>query len=66
LVTSGAIITLLGLALVGLIVANWEVCVAAATLSGAVTAVTAAGGVALIGLMLIYAGMPQKRGIATA
>ncbi len=66
LVTSGAIITVLGLALVGLIVANWEVCVAAATLSGAATAVTAAGGVALIGLMLIYAGMPQKRGIAAA
>ena len=66
LVASGAFITLLGIALVGLIVANWELCVAAATLSGAATAVTAGAGVALIGLTLIYAGMPQKGGVVTA
>ncbi len=63
LLASGAVITLLGIALIALIVANWDVCVAAATLSGAVTAATAAGGVGLIGLMLIYAGLP-KRGVA--
>jgi hypothetical protein len=66
LVASGVVITLLGVALVALIIANWEVCVAAATLSGAATAATAAAGVGLIGLTLIYAGMPQKRGTATA
>lgn len=66
LVASGAIIAALGAALVALIYANWDLCVEAATLSGAATAATAAGGVCLIGLTLIYAGMPQKRGVVNA
>ncbi len=66
LVASGAIIAALGAALVALIYANWDLCVEAATLSGAATAATAAGGVGLIGLTLIYAGMPQKRGVVNA
>jgi ACS family hexuronate transporter-like MFS transporter len=60
LVVSGAVIGVLGIALIGLIAANWEVCVAAATLSGAATAATAAVGVALIGVTLIYAGLPKQ------
>jgi ACS family hexuronate transporter-like MFS transporter len=61
LVISGAIVTVLGAALITLITNNWALCVEAATLSGAVTAVTAAAGVALIGLTLVYAGLPKKR-----
>ena len=64
LVISGLSVTVLGIAFIALIVDNWDVCVAAATLSGAATAVTAAIGVALIGLALIYAGSPQKRTVA--
>src|SRR5690606_26937678 len=63
LIVSGAVIVLIGAALIALIAANWNVCVAAATLSGAATAVTAAGGVALIGLTLVYAGLPQRRAV---
>ena len=56
LVTSGAIVGVAGLALVGVIVANWERCVHAAKLAGAAQAVTAAIGVVLIGSALAYAG----------
>lgn len=66
LIVSGAVIVLIGAALIALIAANWNVCVAAATLSGAATAVTAAGGVALIGLTLVYAGLPQRRAVRAA
>jgi ACS family hexuronate transporter-like MFS transporter len=66
LIVAGLIVTAVGLALVGLIVANWHVCVAAATLSGAATAATAAGGVAVLGLTLVYAGLPHKRGVVSA
>ena len=61
LVIAGLVVTALGIAFIALIVSNWDVCVAAATLSGAATAATAAVGVALIGLALIYAGMPQRQ-----
>ena len=47
----------LGLVLVGVIWANWELCVQAAKLAGAAQAATAAVGVALVGLTLLYAGM---------
>ena len=60
LIMSGTIIALLGAALIALITLNWQTCVAAATLSGAATAATAAGGVVLVGLMLTYAGLPQR------
>lgn len=59
LLFAGGIILALGIALVLLIVNNWELCVAAATYSGAVSAVTAAAGVGLIGLTLGYAGLPK-------
>ena len=60
LVIAGAAVTLLGAAFITLIAVNWQLCVSAATLSGAATAITAAIGVAMIGLTLIYAGLPQK------
>jgi MFS transporter, ACS family, hexuronate transporter len=60
LIISGSAITVLGGMLIALIANNWELCVAAATLSGAATAATAACGVALIGLTLVYAGLPKK------
>jgi ACS family hexuronate transporter-like MFS transporter len=59
LIVSGSTIALLGVALIALIASNWQLCVAAATLSGAVTAATAAGGVFLIGITLVYAGLPK-------
>jgi ACS family hexuronate transporter-like MFS transporter len=64
LIVAGAIVTVVGVALVALIVLNWALCVAAATLSGAATAVTAAGGVCLIGLTLVYAGLPKQESLA--
>jgi ACS family hexuronate transporter-like MFS transporter len=66
LVASGSVIAIIGVGLVGVIIANWQLCVKAATLSGAATAVTAAVGVGLIGLTLIYAGLPKKTSIASA
>jgi MFS transporter, ACS family, hexuronate transporter len=61
LLTSGAIIAAIGVGALGLIAANWELCVKAAKLSGAVSAVTAAGGVVVISLALLYAGLPKSK-----
>lgn len=60
LLSSGAVLAVLGTMLAALIAINWEVCVRAAKLSGAVQAATAAGGVIIIGAALIYAGLPKK------
>lgn len=60
LLTAGGVIAVLGLALAALIGTNWDVCVAATSLSGAAQALTAAVGVCLIGLGLFYAGMPKR------
>jgi ACS family hexuronate transporter-like MFS transporter len=65
LLAGGAILGLLGLALALLIYANWEACVAAAKLAGAAQAATAAVGVLVIGLVLLYAGKAHRAG-ATA
>jgi ACS family hexuronate transporter-like MFS transporter len=62
LLASGGVIALLGAALASLIIANWEVCIAATSLSGASQALTAAVGVCLIGLGLFYAGLPKRAG----
>ena len=61
LLVSGAVVMAAGLALAAWISANWALCVAAAKLSGAAQAMTAALGVALIGAALLYAGRPRKR-----
>ncbi len=67
LLVSGLILGVIGAALSVLIYQNWEVCVAAAKLAGAAQAATAAIGVLLIGLVLIYAGKAQhKAGAASA
>lgn len=66
LVLSGSVISALGAILLGLISANWELCVQAATPAGAAQAATAAGGVFLIGLALIYAGTPKQTTVAAA
>jgi ACS family hexuronate transporter-like MFS transporter len=60
LLSSGAVLAVLGMVLGTLIAINWEVCVKAARLSGAAQAATAACGVIIIGAALIYAGMPKK------
>ena len=60
LLSSGAVLAVLGTMLAALIATNWEVCVKAAKLSGAVQAATAAGGVIIIGAALIYAGLPKR------
>jgi MFS transporter, ACS family, hexuronate transporter len=59
LILAGAAVAALGGAFIALIGANWRLCVEAATLSGAATAMTAAAGVSLIGLTLAYAGLPK-------
>jgi ACS family hexuronate transporter-like MFS transporter len=61
LLASGGLIAVAGLALVGVIAANWERCVQAAKLAGAAQAVTAAAGVVLIGMALVYAGLGSER-----
>jgi ACS family hexuronate transporter-like MFS transporter len=60
LVVAGMVISGIGGILLALIGANWELCVQAATPAGAAQAATAAGGVALVGVALLYAGMPKK------
>ncbi|PTT88932.1 MFS transporter [Pelomonas sp. HMWF004] len=59
LLVAGAGLAALGLLLLGLIAANWAACVAAAKLSGAAQALTAAGGLGVIGALLAYAGRPH-------
>lgn len=59
LLSAGAAIALFGLALGGVIAANWQRCVQAAKLAGAAQAATAAVGVILIGVALVYAGSPK-------
>ena len=60
LVMAGSVISAFGGILLALIAANWELCVQAATPAGAAQAATAAGGVCVVGLALIYAGMPKQ------
>jgi ACS family hexuronate transporter-like MFS transporter len=59
LIVAGVVVTTFGSGFIALIALNWALCVAAATLSGAATAMTAAAGVGVIGLTLIYAGLPK-------
>jgi MFS transporter, ACS family, hexuronate transporter len=61
LLAAGAVLAIVGVALGGLIWANWEVCVKAAKLAGAAQAATAAFGVSIIGLALAYAGKAKAR-----
>jgi ACS family hexuronate transporter-like MFS transporter len=60
LLAAGVVLGLVGLALALLIYSNWEVCVAAAKISGAAQATTAAIGVLVIGLVLLYAGKAHR------
>ncbi len=64
LLTAGTVLALLGTALLWLITANWAACVAAAKLSGAAQAATAAGGLVVIGALLFHAGRPQRRPVS--
>ena len=59
LLVAGGVLTTAGALLAWVIAANWEACVAAAKFSGAAQALTAAVGLALIGLALINAGRPR-------
>ena len=60
LVMAGSVISGIGGILLALISANWQLCVQAATPAGAAQAATAAGGLCVVGLALIYAGMPKQ------
>jgi MFS transporter, ACS family, hexuronate transporter len=60
LIIAGTSLIVVGLALTGLIYANWAASVKAASLAGAAQALTAAIGVALIGGVLFYAGQSRK------
>ena len=59
LLTAGGLLAALGALLAWIIGANWAACVAAARFSGAAQALTAAVGLALIGLALLHAGRPR-------
>lgn len=59
LLTAGGLVAALGLLLVSLITSHWDACVAAAKVSGAAQALTAAAGLGLIGALLAYAGRPH-------
>lgn len=59
LLVAGGVLTAVGATLAWVITANWEACVAAAKFSGAAQALTAAIGLALIGLALLHAGSPR-------
>lgn len=60
LLTAGTMVGLLGAALLMAIYVYWDVCVAAVKVPGAAQAATAALGVILIGMALLYAGMGRK------
>lgn len=60
LLATGGLLAVLGAMGGGLIATNWAACVAAAKLSGATQGATAAAGIGLIGLALLYAGLPRK------
>ena len=62
LLTAGGVLAALGALLAWAIGANWAACVAAAKFSGAAQALTAAVGLALIGLALLHAGRPRAAG----
>jgi len=66
LLTAGGLLASAGALLAWLIAANWEACVAAAKLSGAAQAVTAAAGLVLIGLALLHAGRPRTGAVLLA
>jgi MFS transporter, ACS family, hexuronate transporter len=61
LLTAGALLAMIGAALASVIWANWEVCVKAAKLAGAAQAATAACGVVVIGVALLYAGLGRGK-----
>ena len=61
LLTAGGLVALLGVALTWLITSHWDACVAAAKFSGAAQALTAAGGLVVIGALLLHAGRPHRR-----
>ena len=61
LLTAGAGLALAGVALAALIASHWAACIAAAGLSGAAQAVTAALGLGIIGAALSFAGWPARR-----
>ena len=61
LLTSGAILTATGLAATLLIAMHWnDVVIMVKGASAAAAGLTAAGGVALVGLLLIYASLKQS------
>lgn len=61
LLIAGSAIATVGALLLALITLNWELCVQAATPAGAAQAATAAGGVCLVGLGIVYAGSPRRQ-----
>jgi ACS family hexuronate transporter-like MFS transporter len=60
LIAAGSVALCLGAALIVAIRMHWDVWIAAVKFSGAIQACTAAAGVCLIGVALVYAGMPKN------
>ena len=61
LLGAGSLLALVGALLIAVIWTHWDACVHAATVSGAAQGVTAAAGVAFMGMALLYAGSPKRR-----
>jgi ACS family hexuronate transporter-like MFS transporter len=64
-IAGGALIAL-GIVLTAVIWANWDASVRATSLAGAAQAATAAVGVALVGLTLLYAGLRRTPAVAAS
>lgn len=61
LVVAGSILAVVGIGLALLVYAYWDVCVRNARLAGAAGGMTAMIGILLVGVALVYAGMPKHR-----
>jgi ACS family hexuronate transporter-like MFS transporter len=66
LLLAGAAVIGVGIVAALAIVSNWHACVAQVRLPGAAQAITAATGVVLLGIALLYAGAPRRNTVSSA
>ena len=64
LLAGGALVTALGAGGIALVLTNWQYLVQVAKVSGAAGGATAGVGTCLIGLVLLYAGLPKRKVVA--
>ncbi len=61
LVISGIVVMAVGIALMTYVSQHWDYIISIVKFSGALQAATAAGGFGVIGIALVYAGLPKRR-----